>query len=74
MGPGTIAALEALLAEWQCSPAQSSAALRTPMDQAIALQNATERSRKNSAWASSGSGLQSKAAIGMTSFAPPENI
>jgi hypothetical protein len=44
------------------------------MDQAIALQNATERSRKNSAWASSGSDHQSKAAIGMTSFAPPETI
>jgi hypothetical protein len=44
------------------------------MDQAIASRNATERSRKNSAWRSSGFDRQSKAAIGMTSFAPPQNI
>ena len=44
----TIAALEAL-SQHRDAPAHSSAAPRTRPDQAIALQNATERSRKNSA-------------------------
>jgi hypothetical protein len=44
------------------------------MDRAIASQNATDRSRKNSACRSHGFGLQSKAATGMTSFAPAHNI
>ena len=57
MGPGTIAALEALLAAMATLPAHSSAAPRTPMDRAIASQNATDRSRKNSACRSRGFGL-----------------
>ena len=48
MGPGTIAALEALLASIATLPARFSAALRTPMDRATASQTATDRLRKNS--------------------------
>ena len=59
---------------WRRSRARSSAAPRTPMDRAIASQNATDRSRTNSACRSHGLGLQSKAATGMTSFAPAHNI
>jgi hypothetical protein len=44
------------------------------MDRAIASQNATDRSRKNSACHSRGFGPQSKAATGTTSFAPAHSI
>jgi hypothetical protein len=44
------------------------------MDRAIASQTATDRLRKTSACRSRGFGLQSKAATGMTSFAPAHNI
>jgi hypothetical protein len=62
------------LQPWRRSRAPSSAAPRTPMDRAIASQNDTDRSRKNSACRSRGFGLQSMEATGMTSFALAHNF
>jgi hypothetical protein len=63
-----------LLAEMATLPALSYAAPRTPTDRAIASQTATDRSQKNSTCRSRGFGLQSKAATGMTCFAPAHNM
>ena len=70
MGPGTIAALEALLVNIALLPARSSVAPRMLMDRATALPTGTDLLRENSASRSRGFGLPSRAATGTTFFAP----
>jgi hypothetical protein len=69
MGPGTIAALETLLAMLQRFRTRYSVAPPTPMDRAIALPTGTNHSRENPASRLRGFALPSRAATGTKCFA-----